>query len=183
MNDLELLRATPTPRPPEVCRRFRLHPIWGFVLYGLLWFFVSCVFASAGLFGAMALIGTEPSTAGKVIALGAWVGGFVLAWVLFAMWVRRRRAPEAELFRDGSFADARIDSVRRLWLRGVQMTQATLRLDTAGGSRTLRLAVGGHPAALREGLVVPVLWVPGHSYCAAFPLGSKLVPASLSSSS
>lgn len=183
MTDLELLRSTPTPRPREVCRRFRLDSIWGFVLYGALWFFVSCLFATAGLFAALAVVDTPPTPLGKVVVMGAWGSGFVLAWVLFAMWVRRRLAPAAVLFRDGSFGDARVEAVHHLSIRGAPFTRATLRIDGATGRPTIGLSMGGHPPELREGAVVPVLWVPGHRYCATFPLGGRLVAASLSSPS
>lgn len=177
MTDLEHLQRTPVPRPAALCRRFarKLDSIFGFVAYGILWFCVSCLSATVGLFLGIAIVGDPPSLAEKILVGGMWVAGFVGAWVLFALWVRRRIGPARRLFRDGTFAEATVESVRHMSMRGAPFTRATLTL----GDRRIGLSMGGHPRELHEGATITVLVVPDYGYCATFPIAGKLVAAAM----
>jgi hypothetical protein len=179
MTDLERLQSAPVPRPDVLCRRLAgtVDSIFGFIAYGLVWFFVSCFFATAGLFLGIWIVGKDPGTAGKVFAAGLWVSGFVGAWVLFALWVRRRIGPARRLFRDGTFADATVEKVRHMRIRSAPFTHATLVLP--GGTHRVGMSMGGHPPEVAEGVTIPVLFIPDYGYCATFPVGGKLVTASI----
>ncbi|HWB78341.1 MAG TPA: hypothetical protein VG755_25420 [Nannocystaceae bacterium] len=177
MTDLELLQCTPVPRPSDLCRRYarKIDSIFGFIAYGLLWFFVSCLFATAGLFLGIAIVGDGPSVVGMVFVAAMWITGFVGAWVLFALWVRRRIGPARRLFRDGTFAEATVGSVHHLSMRGAPFTRAVL----AVGDRRIGLSMGGHPRELHEGATITVLVVPDYGYCATFPIAGRLIAASI----
>lgn len=177
MTDLELLQSTPVPRPPPLCRRFarKLDSIFGFIAYATLWFFVSCLSATLTLFLGIAIVGDDPGVVGKVLVAGMWITGFVGAWVLFALWVRRRIVPARRLFREGTFAEAQVVAVRRMSIRGAPFTHATLAL----GDRRIGLSMGGHPPELNEGAAITVLVVPDYGYCATFPIAGKLSAASI----
>lgn len=181
MTDLDTLRETPVPRPAALCRRLarRIDSIWGFVAYGALWFFVACLFATAALFAGIALVGPSPSGAAKVLVFGAWAGAFIGAWVLFALWVRRRIGPAVRLFRDGTFVEGTVHAVRHLTIRGAPFCHATLHVRDGGTMRSAGLSLGGHPPQLAQGATIPVLMVPHYDYCAAFPIAGRIVPASL----
>lgn len=177
MTDLELLQRTPLPRPTALCHRFarKVDSILGFIAYGALWFFVSCLSATLALFLGIAIVGDQPSVVGKVLVAGMWITGFVGAWVLFALWVRRRVGPARRLFRDGTFTEAKVESVRHMSMRGAPFTHATLAL----GDRRIGLSMGGHPPELHEGAAIAVLVVPDYGYCATFPIHGKLIAASI----
>ena len=177
MTDLELLQRTPVPRPAALCRRFarKVDSILGFIAYGALWLFVSSLPATLGLLLGIAIVGDHPGVAGKVFVAGMWIAGFVGAWVLFALWVRRRIGPARRLFRDGTFADAKVESVRRMSIRGAPFTRATLTL----ADRRIGLSMGGHPPELHEGATIAVLVVADYGYCATFPIAGRLIAASI----
>lgn len=177
MTDLELLQRTPVPRPADLCRRYarKIDSIFGFIVYGLLWVFVSNVAALLGLLLGAAIVGDQPGVVGQTVVTGLGIGGFVGAWVLFALWVRRRIGPARRLIRDGSFADAQVVAVQHKRIRGAPFTLATLAL----GDRRIRLSMGGHPAQVHEGAVIPVLFAADYGCCATFPVAGKLVTASI----
>lgn len=179
MTVLEQLERTPVPRPSDLCRRLARTidaPI-GFVLYGMLWFFASCVSASVLLFIGIAIVGDDPGPVAKALVMGMWVSGFVGAWVLFALWVRRRIGPARRLFREGTLDDASVESVRHMRLRGAPFTLATLVLR--GGAHRIELSIGGHPPQVAEGVAIPVLFVADYGYCATFPIDGKVTTASI----
>jgi hypothetical protein len=181
MSDLDTLRSTPTPRPAAMCRRYarRIDSIFGFVVYGLLWFFVACGMATAALFLGIWIVGPQPGPVGMTIVMVMWGSAFVGAWVLFWLWVRRRLGPATLLFRDGTIVDATVQKSRRLSMRGAPFTHATVVWRDATRERSAGVSIGGHPPELDEGRTVPIMYVPDYGYCAAFPIAGKLVPASL----
>ncbi len=181
MSDLETLRTTPTPRPAALCGRYarRIDSIFGFVLYGALWFFVACGMATAALFLGMWIVGPHPGAVAKAFVLGGWIGAFVGAWALYWRWVRSRLAPARRLIRDGVLVDGTVKAARRLSIRGTPFTHATVVWQDASGERSAGVSMSGHPRELDPGATVPVMYVPGYRYCAAFPKNGKLVAASL----
>ncbi|MBK6918205.1 MAG: hypothetical protein IPH07_12455 [Deltaproteobacteria bacterium] len=180
MSELEELRATPVPRPTALCRRLarRVDSTWGFIAYGLVWFCCTCGFATLGLLVGVTITGGEQGPVARAVVMVLWVGGFVGGWVPFVVWVRRRRAGAARLFREGSFVDAHVQSVQHVWVRGVAITRAVLHAADEGGAHRIGLSVGGHPEAPRVGMAMPVLLVRGYGYCAVFPADGRLVTSS-----
>jgi hypothetical protein len=180
MTELDELRASPVPRPAALCRRFagRIDSIWGFILYGILWFCCACGIATLGLLVGVTVVGHVPEPLGIAVVVLCWVGSFVGSWVPFVRWVRRRRGAAERLFREGAFVDARVQEVHHLWMRGAPFTRAVLRATDELGAHRIGLSVGGHPPLLREGASMPVLLVRGYGYCAVFPPGGRLVTSS-----
>ena len=180
MSDLETFRSTPTPRPVAMCRRYarRIDSIFGFILYGLLWFFVAAVAIPAASFLGTWIVGPQPGPVGVTIVMFMWGSAFVGGWVLFGLWVRRRLGRATRLFRDGTIVDATVHKTRRRSMRGAPFTHATVMWRDATRERSAGVSVGGHPPELDEGRVVAVMYVDGYDYCAAFPIAGKLVPAS-----
>ena len=125
MTDLEALQAEPTPRSDALCRPLarRIDSIWGFVAYGVLWFFVGNSLAGmVPLAAALALVkvthraGPLPSWQLWVLA-ALWAVAVASVWWLFALWVKGRVAPARRLFREGVFVSATVESVHNLTLR------------------------------------------------------------------
>jgi hypothetical protein len=157
-----LVRET-VPRSEALSRELasRVDPAWGFVFYGILWFFVS--WGPPGIVLALGLRVAGKSPAGWFVmfVLVAWAISYIAMWWLFARWVRRRRAAARVLFRDGSFANATVVAVTRVSSRAGRATLATPMHE-------VKLSVSGHPSTLSPGVTMPVLWVPHYRYCAAF---------------
>lgn len=166
-----------------MCRRYarRIDSIFGFILYGILWFCVACGMATAALFLGIWIVGPNPSGFAKVVVMGLWAGGFVGAWVLFWLWVRRRLGPATRLFRDGVIVDATVKTARRLTIKGAPFTHATVVWQDATRERSAGVSIGGHPPELDVGRTFAVMFVGDYGYCAAFPIAGKLVAASLAS--
>jgi len=181
MTDLEQLRNAPVPRPAAMCRRHarRIDSNFGFIAYGLLWFFVANGLATAALFLGIWIVGPKPGPVGFTFVMTLWAGAFIGAWVMFGLWVRRRRGPATRLFRDGTVVDATVQTVRRLSMRGAPFTHATVVFRDATRERKAGVSMGGHPPELSEGRTVPLLYIPDYGYCAAFPVAGKLIAASL----
>ena len=181
MTDLEALRAEAPPRSAALCRRFarRIDSIWGFIGYGLVWFFVSWGIATIALLLSVWIVGAQEARAAPAFVIAAWTGALVGSWVLFGWWVRRRSGPAKRLFRDGVIVDATVRAVRHLRIRGAPFTHATLTLADGTRERMVGLSIGGHPAELAEGVAIAVLWMPDYGYCATFPFGGRMVPVSL----
>lgn len=174
LDDLSLLRDLPVPRPPEICARFagRVSPWWGFVLYGVLWLFLATTMFTLGMLPVLLLVSAAGAKGAPwAVALSMLLGGaaFVYTWVLFARWVKRRRASAAPLVRDGEIVTGRVFDrwsgtlLEKLVRLGVDYASArvigrTFRVDVAheGAMYSMRVAtrVFGAPAA---GTLMPVL--------------------------
>lgn len=163
-----------------MCRRYslRIDSIFGFVVYGLLWFFFACGLATLALFVGIWIVGSNPGDFAKAVVLAAWLGGFVGAWVLYALWVGRRLGRARELVRNGVIVDAIVSETHRTTPRGTPYTHTILVWSDATSEHRARISIGGHPQELDEGRSVPVMFVRDYAYCAAFPIGGKMVLAS-----
>jgi hypothetical protein len=111
VTDLERIRGT---RDAAVVKRLshRVEPTYGFILYGILYFFLSSLGATAGgLLGALLanLIGLgKQSIAFSLIMLGFSLAIWALAWWPFIAWVRRKRSNARSLVREGELCDATV---------------------------------------------------------------------------
>jgi hypothetical protein len=178
--DLDLVRTEAPPRSDAVCRRLasRVDSVFGFIAYGVLWLFAAAMIATGVLFAGIALVGAHASKAAGYAVLVAYAAAFVVAWVPFGAWVRRRRRAARLLVRDGVLAPAQIDGVLRLFLRGAPFSRVSLAIAPASGTRRGTFSVGGHPRELVEGATIDVLVAPGAAYALAFPVG-RAVPVRL----
>ncbi|WP_437639371.1 hypothetical protein [Sorangium sp. So ce854] len=173
MTEYELLSTAATPRDPRTARRLarRLDPVEGFRIHGFLWIYASLAVA---VFAARAVAWAMGS--GESIVLHVVL--FVLAYMLFPAWVWRRIGAARRLFRDGTFVDATVTTVRHSYMgRGLWRTPATivnLHL-TADGKKYLGLSLFGHVEGIKGGDILPLLCVPGYTYCAVFPGRGELV--------
>lgn len=176
MTDHGVLSTEATPRRSHTARRLarRLDPIGGFLLYGFLWIYVSVAVA---VFAARAVGSALSSTGSMVLPLAL----FVLAYMVFPVWVWRRIRSARRLFRDGTFVDAIVDKVRHSYMgRGrwrVPVTLVNLQVTVDGKERYPGMSLFGHIERIERGDVLPVLSVPGYKYCAAFPQRGELVVA------
>jgi hypothetical protein len=106
MADLVDFEVSDPPRAPDVCKHYvrRIEPLWGFVVYGVLWYFVAFVAFAIGCAPGF-LLGNAVGAKGAlwVTVLGLTGGGiaFLLAWIPFVRWAKRRRARTLPLIRDG----------------------------------------------------------------------------------
>ncbi|WP_437692164.1 hypothetical protein [Sorangium sp. So ce176] len=176
MTEYDTLRTQVTPRDLRIARRLarRLDPIGGFLLYGFLWIYVSVAVA---VFAARAVGSVLSSTGSMALPLAL----FVLAYMVYPIWVWRRRRSARRLFRDGTFVDATVDKVRHSYMgRGrwrAPVTLVNLQVTLDGKERYPGLSLFGHIERLERGDVLPVLSVPGYKHCAAFPGRGELVVA------
>lgn len=181
MSDYETLSGEPVPRSEPLCRRYarRLESPWGFVAYGVLWFFVACGLATLALFAGIALAGDHAGRVAMGLVIAGWVGGFVFAWVLFALWVRSRMRPARRLMREGTFVAGAVTRVDRLSMRGAPFSVVKIAFVHDGRDVIASVSVGGHPTGVAPGAIVPVLYLPGYRYCAAFAVDGQLVAGSV----
>lgn len=179
LSDLELVRSEAPPRRAACARLVgRIDSLFGFIAYGVLWLFVAAMVSMGVLFAGVAFAGHRPSGAYVTAVLVGWALSFVLAWVPFGLWVRRRRQRARALVRDGLLVDGTIDGVLRLMLRGAPFTRGTLAIEGRAARGTF--SVGGHHAELVEGATMPVLVAPGAAYGLVFAADGRVTATKLS---
>jgi hypothetical protein len=113
MSDVELFTTTPVPRPDELCARYagKASPWYGFVLYGVLYFFLAFIVGALGMLPGV-MLGVAAGAQGALwVLILAYIGGiaaFAASWVPFARWVKRRRASTSPLIRGGEVIEGRV---------------------------------------------------------------------------
>lgn len=184
MTELVRLREAPCPRDAKLCKLVaqRISPAWGFVAYGVLYFFFVPMLAFVGgLMGGMVALSSivgkplPPWAAVFCIVLG--VVGFVLGWWPFAVWVRRRRREGFRLGEQGVLTEGTVVVSFRGHVRGAPFTRATLAVEHDGKGYSVITSIGGHPTEFDKGRMVPVLLLPGSKYAAAFALSGRTTGA------
>lgn len=182
MTDLDRLRA-PGAREDAALRRryaFRVSVgasgVAGFVLYGILWAFL-VLLLDIGVFAAMVARESGKHAPGDARAVCGVV--FALAWILFALWVRRyvrRRLPSAlPLFEKGRFCDGTLVSVEHSTSAKSRTTSFEVAFLDEGAEVSKRGVMNGWDGQrLVVGATVPVLYLPGDPLCAMFPLDGKM---------
>lgn len=171
MTELECVRDSGPPREEGIVRWLAggFEPLWGFFVYGILWFFVALVIAGVvpeQLFRWLGL-STKTQTDGQVAGILGLA--FLLAWLPFAFWVRWRRAGARRLFRDGVLSEATMVSVTFETRRGIDSTKVKISFVGGSDERHAIIYVRDHHRQLVAGATVPVLFVPEYRYCAVFP--------------
>lgn len=111
MTDLERFQGA---RDEALVKKFsrRVEPTYGFIIYGVVYFFLSSfVGVAGGLLGGLICRGlglTNESTANTVIVLILSLGAWALAWIPFVRWVQRKRSNARSLVREGFLCDAKV---------------------------------------------------------------------------
>jgi hypothetical protein len=181
VTDLEAIRLASAPREDALVRRLaaRIDSVGGFIAYGILWLFAALIISQAALIGTLwfvqQILHSPPWSATAVLV--GWLLGFALAWWPFVAWVRRRRAAARRLFREGVMLEGTLLSVDFLTLKGAPFTRARFGFQHGGDRREATLSVAEHDHGLVAGGSIPVLFVGGYRYCAAFPSNGTTVPA------
>lgn len=184
MNDeLITLGNQPVPRDPKLVRALgrRFLPAVGFIAYGVLYAFLATGIGVAVLVALVLALphpekGTDP--AGQLaLTFGAAIFAFVLAWLPFGFWVRRRRGEVYSLFREGRIVDATVLSVEPFQLRNMQMTRIALLFNDGARDRKCVLSIAHDPQRpIRPGERFPLMIHPACRYSAGFVDG-KALPA------
>lgn len=112
-DDLFQFESTPVPRPADLCARYagKVAPLWGFAVYGVLWFFVAFTMFALGMIPGYALgaaVGSQGAGWVHVLGFAGGVVMFVLAWVLYVRWAKRKRSSTLPLIRDGVVVEGRV---------------------------------------------------------------------------
>jgi len=112
MTDLEVITQTPAPRPARLVKRFahRIDPLWGFVLYGILYFVV--VANTVGVLPLAVLVNVYPHGEAAGWLPYAWLAWYLVVqvpvWWWFVAWKARRCAGAIALVRDGELVTASV---------------------------------------------------------------------------
>lgn len=194
MADLVDFETSSTPRPDAVCKHYvrRIEPIWGFVVYGVLWYFVAFVFFALGCapgFILGAIVGAKGATWVTVVGLTGGVIAFVLAWIPYVRWARRKRARSMPLIRDGELVEGRVFD--RMSGPGIQIAKRVatdfalsqigakyfrVALEHAGQQRMLTVPNPTFGGTSSAGTELPVLFHPDCSYALVFdPRGKAYI--------
>jgi hypothetical protein len=105
--------AAEAPRPDSMCAHYvrRIEPWYGFVVYGVLYYFAAFVCFAIGCIPGFALgaaVGQKGALWVLILGLAGGGAAFVLAWWGFARWVKRKRARALPLVRDGALIEGRV---------------------------------------------------------------------------
>ncbi len=180
MSHYEQIRDADVPRRVRFGHTLRLVSVVGVLIYGFLWFSVSSIFVLFLMSFCMSLSESARRSPAAGIVVGLIYLGLLVAYPIR---VGLRFAKARRLIREGTFVTGVLESARefRAGRRGLRATGTafTLRLPQDLGVGSVSFVLDGRRAlfSLSAGDEVPVLVVPGSSYCAAFPGGADLVPA------
>lgn len=184
MNELAEFRASGSMRPDALVRRVvrRASPVFGFVAYGILYAVaVVNTVVLVTLLGLIAVLRPMieqpwPVWVEAIIATLV-VAAFLVSWLPFAAWVRRRRREIVLLVRSGEPCDGRVVETRRFHVRGAPVTVATIELVIDGSRQRLTVSFGAHLDDFCEGSTQPVLFHPSSRFALAFPHDGRAVVA------
>jgi len=188
--NMDSLTSNPPPRDPAFCSAMtgRFAPWYGFLGFGVLWFFVAGgVTGVALLLEVLILSGVVsqkpfPEWIGWLLMLGALVT-FILAWWPFARFVRRHRGEARRLFRDGQVLPGTFEppdlvsagAVFNLSAR-TRGTRANIRFVVQEAPHTAEL-FSSRPLDVSPTTPCSVLFEPGCPYVAVYPREGGFVPA------
>ncbi len=190
MTELDLVRGERSDETVELMTR-RIEPTIGFVVYGVVCFFVSSFPALfGGVIAALVMhaVGfAKEDMATQVVALVMSIVFWVLAWIPYVRWVKRKRAAARAIVRTGVLVGATVatssnDRIAQLSVRtainaagsaGVAQTWERVELASTGlGYAT----VAPFDARPQPGAATQVLFAPMAPYALAFsPAGRAFV--------
>ena len=191
MADLADFKVVETPRPPEVCKRYvrRVEPLWGFVVYGVLWYFVAFVAFAIGIIPGFAFGNAVGAKGALWVQILGFVGGgiaFVLAWIPYVRWAKRKRARTLPLIRDGVLlegsvfnnmsgpglaAAGRVVTDFAVGQLGVKFYRVTVEHN--GMPHMLHVPNPGFGERPAPGTTLPVLFHPGVAHALVFDQRGK----------
>jgi hypothetical protein len=192
MAELVEFTESTLPRPEPFVRHYvrRIEPWYGFVIYGVLWWFVAFTAFAIGVLPGFLLAGAlgiaKTSLLAKVVGIGGGVLAFGAAWIPFVRWCKRRRARVAPLVRDGTLYDGRVfdrmsgsgGQVAKRVAADFAMSQIGAKyyrvaFERAGMQHMLQVpAPSGTPS---PGTPLPVLFHPSSPYAFVFDGGKAHV--------
>lgn len=194
MSELDHLREIPAPRPEEVCAAlgWRVEPLAGFILFGVLWnVWLTTMAFTGGLFAGVA-IGRAIGGADLDAIIGTVLGiaGGAASVFFFVRWALRKRAGAKRLIRDGALCDGKLadkadDATAQLAARtafiGTRRSYAGMtwyRVNFLDGINGYHVYVpfSKAPAA---GAKIPVLFVPDYKYALGFDPDGRATPCKL----
>lgn len=175
MNQLDAV-SEPGPREDGIVKWLAggFDSLGGYLLYGVMWFGISVAFVA--IVPGLVL---PKDFAGEHRGLVLLVS-FLVPWVPFIVWVRRRRSSIRRLFRDGALVSSQITSVTFRSGRGVDGTDVRVTFESGSEKRTSTIHVFGHHTQLVVGHTMPLLYDPSCRYVAAFPTSEAPVAATSS---
>ena len=175
MNELNVVRDPP-PRDDGTVKWLAggFDSLGGWFLYGFMWFCVSIAFVVL-VPDHVVPKGFGDDHLGLVLLVS-----FMIPWIPFVAWVRRRRGGVRRLFREGVLQDARITACTLRTKRGVDGTEVQVAFDGGGQPRSSTVFLFGHHTQLAVGGTLPLLHEPRSPYVALFPTDGPLVAASWS---
>lgn len=190
MTELDLVRDQRSDETVELLAK-RIEPTIGFVVYGVVFFFVSSFPALfGGVIGALVMhaIGfAQEAVATQVVALVMSIVFWVIAWIPYVRWARRRRAAARTIVRTGALCDAIVATSTTDRIAQLAVRVAINAAGSAGLTQTWERVVFAH-AGLEYAGVAPfdkqpeagtqtsVLFSPTARYALAFaPSGKAFV--------
>jgi len=184
MTDLERFEQSAVPRN-DLVRKYagRIEPNWGFVLYGILYAFVSMAAMLLGMLLGIAIgkgVGlADGSTGLAVLAFGLAAPATVLSWWPFFRWARRKRGHASGLVREGTLIQGKVatrtsDRVARAAIKlaarlggghmgNVKWCRVEFEVD--GTQQALLCPFVKHP---EQGALATVLYHPDSKYAFGF---------------
>jgi hypothetical protein len=180
MTDLEMLSAEAAPRSSATCARLqgRVASLAGIVGYSVLWFFVAVTLATPLLLVGIWITGAHASHAAASVVISIWIGGFLLSWVPFGLWMARRRARARALIRDGLLVDAVVEQGRPSPNAAPRPTSASIRFSSSDGHEHRALfalnALGASPGPAQRALFSPTA-----EHCLVLSPAGKAIPATV----
>jgi hypothetical protein len=193
-SELDHLREIETPRPDEVCNAlaWRVEPLAGFILWGVLWnvWLTTMAFTAGLLLGVGlgdALTGNK-NVSGLLAAVFGTVTAGISVW-FFVRWVRRKRGSAKALIRDGVIVEGKVaakatDELAQAAAR-VAFVATGQRLAASWYRVTFVQGIGSYhvlcplPSPPKDGAKVPVLFLPDHKYALGFAPDGRAIPVRL----
>jgi hypothetical protein len=180
MTDLEQLAGEAAPRSEATCKQLerRIVSRAGTIAYGIGWFYVANMIATPVLLIGIHVTGDHGSRPAAYGVMAAWIGTFVLAWLPFARWMRRRHRGARLLIREGQLVDAVLELGKATPYAAARATSASIRFSSADGREHRALfaldAVGASPVGSHR-----ALFAPGADRCLVFSPAGKAIPAKM----
>ena len=190
MSELDLMRGTRSDETVELLAK-RIEPTISFVVYGVVVFFVS---SFPALFGGviasliMHAVGfAKEAVATQVVAFVMSIVFWVIAWIPYVRWARRKRAAARSIIRTGVLCEATVETSTSDRLAPLAVRAAINAAGSAGLAQRWDRVVFEHAGVAyagvapfdhepEQGTQTPVLFAPEAPAALAFsPIGKAFV--------
>lgn len=167
------LRAATVPRPEMLAHVMakNIEPMSGFLIYGLVWFFVVTNTLMLGtIFGPEALSGRIPDVLVTALTIVLTIAGQIAGWGVYLRWCRTKRAKARALISDGELIDGVVAKGGAATIATVTTAMAGIHAGTWAkvelpDGRWMLCPFAGKA---EPGTTAPVLCKPGYKYALAF---------------